>query len=181
MVENINIISFTDEYKKATKTKKEELLKKIKIENYVPFMAKKEIIDTLVNNILDNEYGVLVYEPMMKHLYFTLTFVCLYTNFEYEDQEGITSYDALVSNGLVDYIIKKIGYDYGDFVNLFEETLNYKLNTNNSVPNAIIKFIDTLSKEIEGIDKNLFDELLLAIKESGSNNGNDTGTKTVNK
>ena len=181
MAENINIISFTEEYKKATKTRKDELLKKIEIENYVPFMLKKEVVNTLIDSILENENGVLIYDPMMKHLYFTLTFISLYTNLEYGNDEGIISYDALVSNGLVDYIIKNVGYDYGDFVNLFEETLNYRININNSITNAIIKLIDSTVKEIEGIDKNLFNNLLLRITESGKNNGNNTTTETINK
>ena len=88
-----------------------------------------------------------------------------YTNLSYDDDEGVASYDALVESGLLDEIIKAIGYDYGDFVNYFEETLNKKIEDNNSIPAMVSSFLVGITTAIENLDKETLEKVLDTIKE----------------
>ena len=94
--------------------------------------------------------SLLTYEPMNKHLNFSLTCVVIYTNLTYEDEEGLDAYDALVSSGLLDKIIEMIGVDYGDMVAMFEETLSARISFTNSMSNrlsALFGILENVFKE----------------------------------
>lgn len=136
----INILKFVEEYKKDPN----EALKKLEIENYVPFATKKALIDTVIENIIEYDTSLLTYEPMNKHLNFVLSCAIIYTNLTYEDKEGLDAYDALVSSGLLDVIIERIGVDYGELVAMFEETLSARITFTNSISNRFSAFISVL-------------------------------------
>ena len=104
----INILEFVKEYKENPVG----ALEKLEVENYVPFATKRALIDTVIESIIEYDTSLLTYEPMNKHLNFSLTCVVIYTNLTYEDEEGLDAYDALVSSGLLDKIIEMIGVDY---------------------------------------------------------------------
>lgn len=141
----INILEFVNEYKKD----QAEALKKLEIEHYVPFATKKALIDTIIESILECDSALLTYEPMNKHLNFSLSCVVIYTNLTYGDEEGLDAYDALVSSGLLDKIIETIGVDYGDMVAMFEETLSARISFENSISNRISAFVGILEKVFE--------------------------------
>lgn len=136
----INILEFVKEYKENPM----EALGKLEVENYVPFATKKALIDTVIESIIEYDTSLLTYEPMNKHLNFSLSCVVIYTNLTYEDEEGLDAYDALVSSGLLDVIIEKIGVDYGDMVAMFEETLSARITFTNSISNRFSAFIGVL-------------------------------------
>ena len=98
----INILEFVKEYKENPVG----ALEKLEVENYVPFATKRALIDTVIESIIEYDTSLLTYEPMNKHLNFSLTCVVIYTNLTYEDEEGLDAYDALVSSGLLDKIIE---------------------------------------------------------------------------
>ena len=94
----INILEFVKEYKENPAG----ALEKLEVENYVPFATKRALIDTVIESIIEYDTSLLTYEPMDKHLNFSLSCVVIYTNLTYGDEEGLDAYDALVSSGLLD-------------------------------------------------------------------------------
>ena len=66
----------------------------------MPFATKRALIDTVIESIIEYDTSLLTYEPMNKHLNFSLTCVVIYTNLTYEDEEGLDAYDALLSSNL---------------------------------------------------------------------------------
>lgn len=153
----LNIKDFIKEYSHSDN--KEKVLNKIKIENYVPVLLKKEVINAIIDSFINYENGMITYEPIDKHICFTLGFITLYTNLVYEDS-GSESYDLLMKNNIIDYIIKNIGLDYGDFVALFEETLNNRVAFNNSIPNRFGVLLGTLEETVKNIDINEIAKIL---------------------
>lgn len=149
-MEKINVLEIVKEYKKSHDLS--EIYQKIEIKEYVPFLYKKGAIDAIIDTFLQTEYGLYVYDALDKHLAFVLGFITLYTNLDYEDEEGYAAYDALVESHLLDHIIDKVGYDYSDFVNFFEETLKNKIETNNSIPNVLNGFLTGLSAAVSNLD-----------------------------
>lgn len=147
----LNIKDFIKEYESAKN--KKEVLNKISIENYIPVLLKKEVINAIIDSFIDYENGMITYEPINKHICFTLGIITLYTNLSYED-EGSESYDLLMKNDIVDYVIKKIGVDYMDFLALFEETLKSKISFNNSIPNRFGVLLGTFEETLKNIDIN---------------------------
>ena len=142
----INILEFVKEYKENPVG----ALEKLEVENYVPFATKRALIDTVIESIIEYDTSLLTYEPMNKHLNFSLTCVVIYTNLTYEDEEGLDAYDALVSSGLLDKIIEMIGVDYGDMVAMFEETLSAGISFTNSMSNrlsALFGILENVFKE----------------------------------
>lgn len=160
-MDEMNIIDLIDKYEKcdSEQERKTILKENIRVEKYIPFLAKKEVIDTIINNFIETDNGLLTYEPMSKHLNFTLGFICLYTNLSYDDGFGVTAYDLLTRYNIVDYIIHEIGYDYGDFVNMFEETLSMRINYNNSISNRISAVFSSIEKLINEIPEESLKEL----------------------
>lgn len=153
----LNIKAFIEEYTHSEN--KKEVLDKIEIENYIPVLLKKEVINAIIDSFINYENGMITYEPIDKHICFTLGFITLYTNLVYEDN-GSESYDLLMKNDVVDYIIKSIGLDYGDFVALFEETLNNRIAFNNSIPNRFGALLGTLEETVKNIDINEIAKIL---------------------
>lgn len=158
----MNILNFVEEYKAAED--KNEVFEKIKIEKYVSFIVKKGVIEAIINSFLETENGLYAYDAMNKHLSFVLGFISIYTNLSYDEDEEYVAYDELMATGLVDKIIEAIGYDYGDFVNLFEETLRTKIEINNSSPAVLNSFLIGLTAAIENLDKTKLEAVLENIK-----------------
>ena len=107
-------------------------------------------LEQAIESIIEYDTSLLTYEPMNKHLNFSLTCVVIYTNLTYEDEEGLDAYDALVSSGLLDKIIEMIGVDYGDMVAMFEETLSARISFTNSMSNrlsALFGILENVFKE----------------------------------
>lgn len=168
----INILKFVEEYKKDPAA-----IGKLEIENYVPFATKRALIDTTIENIIEYDTSLLTYEPMNKHLNFTLSCVIIYTNLIYEDGEGLDSYDALVSSGLLDMIIDKIGVDYGEMVAMFEETLSARISFTNSISNRFSAFIGVL----ENVFAKARPEDLDYLRKLADRDGDNTTTTKKNK
>lgn len=168
----INILEFVKEYKENS----EEALAKLKIENYVPFVTKKALIDTVIETIVEPDTTLLTYEPMNKHLNFVLSCVIIYTNLSYDDDEGLDAYDALVSSGLLDVIIGKIGTDYGEMVAMFEETLAARITFTNSISNRLSAFVGVL----ENVFANATPEDLEYLRKLADENGNSVSTERKN-
>lgn len=148
---DLNILTFVEEYKKSDD--KTEVLKKLNIETYISFALKKKVIETILENLLEIENGLYTYDAMDKHLFFVLGVVSLYTNLYYDDGEAVKSYDAVVESGLLDTIINKIGYDYNDFVEHFERTMDVMIKTNNSIPNVLNCFLTGITAAVQNLDK----------------------------
>ena len=161
----INILEFVNEYKKDPA----EALKKLEVENYVPFATKKALIDTVIESILEYDTALLTYEPMDKHLNFSLSCVVIYTNLTYGDEEGLDAYDALVSSGLLDRIIDLIGVEYGDMVAMFEETLSARISFTNSISNRFSAFIGVLEKVFANASPEDLDYLRKLADKDGDN------------
>ena len=71
----INILEFVKEYKENPVG----ALEKLEVENYVPFATKRALIDTVIESIIEYDTSLLTYEPMNKHLNFSLTCVVTLT------------------------------------------------------------------------------------------------------
>lgn len=158
----LNILTFIEEYNAAEN--KEKVLKKLEIKTYAPLLLKKVAIDAVLDSLLEVENGLYTYNPLDKHLYFVLAVISTYTNLEYEEGEAYQSYDALMEKNFIDTIINSIGYDYADFVRLFEEALKIRIQENNSIPNIVNNFLINLSDSIanfniEDIKSNIAKEL----------------------
>lgn len=69
----INILEFVKEYKENPVG----ALEKLEVENYVPFATKRALIDTVIESIIEYDTSLLTYEPMNKHLNFSLTCVVI--------------------------------------------------------------------------------------------------------
>lgn len=162
-MEDLNILKFVNEYKEAEN--KDKIFEQLDIKSYISVIVKKATIDAIIKNFLEVQNGLYTYDPIKKHLTFVLGMVGTYTNLSYDDDEGVASYDALVESGLLDEIIKAIGYDYGDFVNYFEETLNKKIEDNNSIPAMVSSFLVGVTAAIENLDKETLEKVLDTIKE----------------
>ena len=165
----INILEFVKEYKENPAG----ALEKLEVENYVPFTTKRALIDTVIESIIEYDTSLLTYEPMNKHLNFSLTCVVIYTNLTYGDEEGLDAYDALVSSGLLDRIIDLIGVDYGDMVAMFEETLSARISFTNSISNRFSAFIGVLEK----VFANASPEDLDYLRKLADTDGDNTAAK----
>ena len=161
----INILEFVKEYKENPAG----ALEKLEVENYVPFTTKRALIDTVIESIIEYDTSLLTYEPMNKHLNFSLTCVVIYTNLTYGDEEGLDAYDALVSSGLLDRIIDLIGVDYGDMVAMFEETLSARISFTNSISNRFSAFIGVLEKVFANASPEDLDYLRKLADKDGDN------------
>lgn len=161
-MDKLNILTFIEEYNTAEN--KEEVLTKLKVKTYAPLLLKKVAIEAVLDSLLEVENGLYTYDALDKHLYFVLAVISTYTNLEYEDGEAFQSYDALMENNFIDTIVNLIGYDYTDFVQLFEESLKITIQTNNSIPNIVNNFLIELSGSIkdfnlDSIKTNIVNEL----------------------
>lgn len=91
---NIGVISW-DEYN-------------IEVNRYLPFKAKTELVSNIINYSVD-ENGF--YNPLKVKLYMVLEIVYAYTNLTFTPkmkEDPFKLYDAIVSSGLFDQIVREI-------------------------------------------------------------------------
>ena len=80
----------------------------IEVNRYLPFKAKTELVSNIINYSVD-ENGF--YNPLKVKLYMVLEIVYAYTNLTFTTkmkEDPFKLYDAIVSSGLFDQIVREI-------------------------------------------------------------------------
>lgn len=139
------------------------LKKKLEVKEYLGIKAKKELIDTIVNECILYEDGVFKFNDIDKYVCFTMRTIEAYTNLELSDDLE-DEYDLLCESKLLDSIIGTFKKEYDDVNILLQMKCDYVLNSNSleaqvgrfldGVLEKVDVLVDSLSNKIDKFDLN---------------------------
>jgi hypothetical protein len=137
----------------------------LKIRKYLPHAMKAALVNSIVDICCTEENGIIVYDHMMRELFFGVALIENYTdyNFTVDDNgdyvEISSQYDKLVEDGTMDKVIDSIGKDYFLLLESLDREIENRLKQN-TIEYVIAK---NLQKLIEMLDKRLDAKNLKAI------------------
>lgn len=103
---------------------------KLNIKTYVPFVEKREIVEMVVAQNLQDEDGVKRYDSIGSYMSFVVAMLASHTDFEIS-KNPIDDYDELSKNGLLELVIGMFKKDYDESEVLLKMTIAAKLEDNN--------------------------------------------------
>lgn len=153
-----------------------EFRDKVKIKKYISIYTKNLLIngyhdeESSIDGIIDrcvtaNTDGFYILDPFSKKITIDLTLVKHYSNLELDidnvmvDNIKINIYDYIVSNGIVDEIKEQMDCrEYDLFIDLVDEVIYNKLQSENSIEASVIKVKNVLINFTDKIIEKLPDE-----------------------
>ena len=134
----------------------EYIKKELEVKTYLPFAAKRELCERVLNACNTRSDGGLVkVDSVSRYIIFTLTIISTYTNIEFssgEDAEfdSLDEYDMLCENHLLNPILEVIGEEYAACNNMLNMMMA-DIEANNNTVEAVLDY--NLSKIVGSIDK----------------------------
>lgn len=149
---------------------------KLEVKKYLSIYTKQLLIegfgdeeDSIVGIVdrcvIENDNGYFVVDYFSKQIVVDLTLIKHYSNLELDvetvnvDGIEIDIYDYIVSNGIVDEIKEQMDYkEYDLFIDLVDETIYNKLQSENSIEANVVKVKNIISNFTDKIIEKLPDE-----------------------
>lgn len=123
------------------------LKKKLEVKEYLGIKAKKELVDTIVDECILYEDGVFKFNDIDKYICFTMKTLAAYTNLNLSsDLEE--DYDLLCEAKLLDSIISTFKKEYDDVNILLQMKCDYVLNSN-SLESQVGRFLDGILDKVD--------------------------------
>lgn len=112
----MDIKEFIEEYKNTVEPM--NLIDKHITRRYVTFLEKTTWIEIILRNSMYREINgknVFIANTPLRHVFFFMSVIRLYTDIEFEDAKAYEAYDALKETGAMDAFMRRIGNDLDDF------------------------------------------------------------------
>lgn len=150
-----------------------DISKVLNIKKYIPASEKKQIIDSIIDECMRAENGVIKLDSMQKYMSFIKYMIVNYTNLEYEEDD----YDVLCStyycgNSLLNAIIAEFNAEMQECDRFLDFAIENILREN-SLEYMIGKFLcdagymmEKISDKIADLDTNKIEYLLKKINRS---------------
>ena len=131
----------------------EYIKKTLEVKTYLPFAAKRQIVEMVVDQNTEEVDGVLNNDQIGQYVSFIVAMLHSHTNLEFSDNP-VEDYDMLAEIGLLMPIIETFRADYNDCEVLLKMATTAKLEDNNI--NALVgKFLHGLSDKLDVLLDNL--------------------------
>jgi hypothetical protein len=130
----------------------------LKIKKYLPHAMKAALINSIVDICCTEENGIIIYDNMIKELFFNVALVENYTDYHFEVDSNDNyiniseQYDKLVEDGTMEKIIDSIGKDYFILLESLDIAIENKLRQNTVeavLARGIEKLIQMLDKRLD--------------------------------
>lgn len=151
----MNVSDFLDRYEATTD--KVSVFNELEIEHYLPFTVKRQMIENMLENILDDDNGIVTYDSMTKYILFTIGVISMYTDLEFSKGDAVYyEYDRMVTSGLLGYIYEEIEDDYRVSLEFFERRIEDVMRVTNSLECRAIQSLNdieaSINKAFENVD-----------------------------
>ena len=122
---------------------------KLEITEYLPFNKKREIVETIVANVVTEEDGVKRANGIAQFLSFVVAMVASHTTLVFGDNPE-EDYDALSKSGLLEHLIMMFKKDADECDTLLKMAIADELADNNL--NVIVgKFLNGVLGKLDGV------------------------------
>ena len=149
----------------------EYIKKELEVKAYVPFAAKRELCERVLNACNTRSDGGLVkVDSVSRYIIFTLTVISAYTNIEFSagdaEFDSLDEYDMLCENYLLNPILEVIGEEYTACNNMLNMMMA-DIEANNNTVEAVLDYnlskiadsvgglLDVLAEKVEEMDLDL--------------------------
>lgn len=118
------------------------------IKNYIPFMQKRQMVETIVAQNIEVVDGIKKYDSISAYIGFVVASIMAHTELEFSD-DPITDYDALAESGLLHQIVAEFQESHNEIDILLKMALASELEDNQ--PGVLIgRFLDGVLKKLDG-------------------------------
>ena len=149
----------------------EYIKKELEVKAYLPFAAKRELCERVLNACNTRSDGGLVkVDSVSRYIIFTLTVISAYTNIEFSagdaEFDSLDEYDMLCENYLLNPILEVIGEEYTACNNMLNMMMA-DIEANNNTVEAVLDYnlskiadsvgglLDVLAEKVEEMDLDL--------------------------
>lgn len=127
------------------------------------FSDEEDNIDGIVDRcVIENDNGYFVVDYFRKQIVVDLTLIKHYSNLELDidnvnvNGKEIDIYDYICENGIINEVKEQINYyEYDKFMDLLNETIQNKLNSENSIEANVIKVKNKLFELVDKVNAQL--------------------------
>jgi hypothetical protein len=153
----MKIIEFVEQFKndKVMNTQikpnavSEYLKEKLEIKTYLPFRAKRVLVETVVSQNVEWRDGLKRIDSINEYVGFIVAVLSAHTNLEFSD-DPVADYDLLAESGLLPQIIAEFQESNAECNILLNMARASELEDNNI--NAIVtRFTDGLLQKLDGV------------------------------
>ena len=149
----MKIVELVEMYKKNKMVNLKNILE---VEEYVSTPIKRNMCELVLDSCVENIDGVLRIDSLNRYLLFTIAVISVHTNLEFNIEEnGTTSieeYDELNKAGLIEKIIATFESDYEACKVMLDMLTNDRIKNQETLDKKILKFINSISNEIDKLD-----------------------------
>lgn len=118
------------------------------IKNYIPFMEKRDIAETIVEHHIKVVDGIKKYDAIGAYIGFVVASIMAHTTLKFSDNP-IADYDLLAESGLLPCIVGEFQESHNEIDILLKMALASELEDNQ--PGVLIgRFLDGVLKKLDG-------------------------------
>lgn len=152
----MKIVEFVENYKnqkfistrQGVDARTEWIKNQLKIKTYIPFMEKREIAETVVEQNIDVIDGIKKYNNIDAYIGFIMSSIVAHTNLEC-GENPIADYDLLAESGLLPQIVAEFQESHNEIDILMKMIVASELEDNQ--PGVIIgRFLDSILQKLDG-------------------------------
>lgn len=146
----MKVQEFIEAYKKNNGMKSTKSL--IGTKNYLPYIKKKELVDSILDKCKRVNNGFVQFDEMEKYIVFTLEIISAYTNIEFDEDfsVSINEYDALCEVNALNSIIETFEGEYNAVLSMLSMRQDYILQAN-SIEYQVAQFLTGLSDKLDSV------------------------------
>ena len=151
LLKEILIMKIKEFIEKAKKTNNINGLKNIiTVKNYLPFVEKQELIESVTESCKVVTNGYIQFDEMKKYIVFTTSVIQAYTNLEFSTDydELIEEYDMLCEYGLLNEIVELFSAEYNATLSMLSMKADFILKSN-SIECQITQFLYGLNNKLD--------------------------------
>lgn len=158
MSEKINIKEFIDGYEKSKN--KQVYLKKIEINNYIPYGQKTFLANKIVESSSYDKDGYVTINSPSRYIIFIYTLLNSYTNLNMHSESMLDDFDLLNKYGLIDEIVALIPEkEVDEFNKILGMVLDDFMTNHYEIHGYIQDIIKKISNVVDGTSPQLLEEL----------------------
>ena len=129
------------------------LKKNLEIKTYLPFRAKRTIVETVVSQNIEWVDGIKKIDSINEYAGFIVAALTAHTNLEFSE-DPVADYDLLAESGLLPKIIAEFQESYGECEVLLKMARTSELEDNNL--EAIVgRFLNGILERLDGVGESL--------------------------
>lgn len=151
LLKEILIMKIKEFIEKAKKTNSVNGLKNIiTVKNYLPFVEKQELIESVTESCKVVTNGYIQFDEMKKYIVFTTSVIQAYTDLEFSTNydELIEEYDMLCEHGLLNEIVELFSEEYNATLSMLSMKTDFILKSN-SIECQITQFLYGLNNRLD--------------------------------